>query len=315
MQDKTRTPYFLFSIILFYMLNNSAVKAWIEAMRLRTLPVSIAGVLAGTACAIMTRGFKPLPFLICLVFAIVAQIASNFANEYYDFRNGLDKKGRDGFRRGVTEGDLSPVSMKRATYSLLAFDCLLGCSLIIWGGWWLIPIGIAIALFAVGYSTGPYPLSHHGLGDIAVIIFFGIIPVVFTCYLQTGTMEMLPVTLEMGTAAGLLATNVLIVNNYRDADDDRAVNKHTTVVIFGRKVMAIVYLLSFTSAMLLISLATHSYLSPWWIIAWIIMEFFYIFVWRKMKQSRGTELNNVLKQTAKLMLLTCIILIIAALLS
>ena len=118
-------------------------------------------------------------------FAIIAQIASNFANEYYDFKNGFDKKGREGFRRGVTEGDISPAAMKRATYSLLAIDALLGCTLIIWGGWWLVPVGIAIAIFAVAYSAGPYPLSHHGLGDIAVIIFFGFVPVLFTEYVQT----------------------------------------------------------------------------------------------------------------------------------
>ena len=99
-------------------------------MRLRTLPVSCAGVIAGTACAIAAGGFELLPALICLLFAIIAQIASNFANEYYDYKGGLDRKGREGFRRGVTEGDISPQAMKRATYLLLAIDSLLGCSLI-----------------------------------------------------------------------------------------------------------------------------------------------------------------------------------------
>ena len=111
------------------------IKAWIEAMRLRTLPVSVAGVMAGTACAIYDGGFKTLPFLICLLFAILAQIVSNFANEYFDFKKGLDKKGREGFRRGVTEGDISPKAMLTATLSLLALDCLIGLSLIWWGGW------------------------------------------------------------------------------------------------------------------------------------------------------------------------------------
>ena len=93
------------------------MKPWIEAMRLRTLPVSVAGVLGGTACAISRHGFSLVPMLICLVFAVVAQIASNFANEYYDFKNGLDRKGREGYRRGVTEGDIAPAAMKRATYT------------------------------------------------------------------------------------------------------------------------------------------------------------------------------------------------------
>ncbi|MDE5806747.1 MAG: 1,4-dihydroxy-2-naphthoate octaprenyltransferase, partial [Muribaculaceae bacterium] len=196
------------------------IKAWIEAMRLRTLPVSVAGVVAGTACAIYDGGFNTLPFLICLLFAILAQIVSNFANEYFDFKKGLDKKGREGFRRGVTEGDISPKSMLTATLSLLAFDCLIGLSLILWGGCWMLPVGIAIALFALGYSTGPYPLSHHGLGEMAVILFFGIIPVCFTCFVQTGDWEnLLSLTLPVGVAIGLMGSNVLIVNNYRDCED------------------------------------------------------------------------------------------------
>lgn len=162
------------------------IKAWIEAMRLRTLPVSVAGVLAGTGCAVFKHGFSVVPMLICLVFAVIAQIASNFANEYYDFKNGFDKKGREGYRRGVTEGDISPSAMKRATFGLLFLDALLGCSLIYYGGWWLIAVGVAVAIFAVAYSAGPYPLSHHGLGDVAVVVFFGFVPVIFTEYVQTG---------------------------------------------------------------------------------------------------------------------------------
>lgn len=153
---------------------------WLEAMRLRTLPVSVAGVVGGTACAIYHHGFSVLPFLICLFFAVLAQIASNFANEYYDFKNGLDKKGREGFRRGVTEGDIKPSDMKKATFIILLLAAAIGSTLIIWGGWWLIFVGIAVAIFALAYSTGPFPLSHNGLGDIAVIIFFGFVPVIFT---------------------------------------------------------------------------------------------------------------------------------------
>ncbi|MDE6578602.1 MAG: 1,4-dihydroxy-2-naphthoate octaprenyltransferase, partial [Muribaculaceae bacterium] len=217
---------------------------WIEAMRLRTLPVSVAGVAAGTGCAVFHHGFSLLPMLICLTFAVVAQIASNFANEYYDFRNGLDKKGREGFRRGVTEGDISPMAMRNATFGLLIADIILGCSLIYWGGWWLVPVGAAIAIFALAYSAGPYPLSHHGLGDIAVVIFFGIVPVTFTEYVQTQIWRLDSTTLFSAIGVGLLAANVLIVNNYRDYEDDKAVGKHTTVVFFGRKSMSRIYLLA-----------------------------------------------------------------------
>ena len=225
------------------------IKSWIEAMRLRTLPVSVAGVIAGTGCAIMLGSFKTVPALLCLLFAMLAQIASNFGNEYYDFKNGIDRKGRAGFRRGVTEGTISPEAMKRATFATLTLAAITGCVMLIYGSWWLVVLGALIMLFALAYSAGPYPLSHHGLGDLAVIVFFGLIPVTFTCYLQTGTWECVDMALPTSVAVGLLAANVLIVNNYRDMEDDASVGKRTTVVIFGRRFMSIAYLLSGISGM------------------------------------------------------------------
>ena len=115
-------------------------------MRLRTLPVSTAGVLVACAYALARDCFRPEVAALCLVFAILAQITSNFANEYYDWANGSDRPGREGFRRGVTEGDISPKAMRRATFATLATACAVGCCLIPFGGWILVPIGIAIAV-------------------------------------------------------------------------------------------------------------------------------------------------------------------------
>lgn len=280
-------------------------QAWIEAMRLRTLPVSVAGVIAGCGCAAYYGGFSLLPALICLVFAILAQIASNFANEYYDYKNGFDKKGREGFRRGVTEGDISPEAMKRATYSLLAVDALLGCSLIYWGGWWLIAVGIAIAIFALAYSAGPYPLSHHGWGDVTVVIFFGVVPVILTAWLQTGSWDIMPLALPLSVGTGMLAANVLIVNNYRDMEDDQACGKHTTVVIFGRPAMLTVYMTmgivgTFLPYPVLMTGGTFSWfclLLPLW------ASLGYMWLGRVMSVNRGAALNKVLKHTAILMLI------------
>lgn len=282
---------------------------WIEAMRLRTLPVSVAGVLAGTACAAYHHGFAIIPMIICLAFAIIAQIASNFANEYYDFKNGLDKKGREGFRRGVTEGDISPLAMKRATYGLLAIDAVLGCSLIIWGGWWLIPVGVAIAVFAVAYSAGPYPLSHHGLGDIAVIIFFGLVPVIFTEYVQTQIFRLDYVTVCVSLAVGLMAANVLIVNNYRDYEDDKTVGKNTTVVIFGRKTMANVYLINgiFAAALVATATTTVPFIPAQGWVAYLTCHLIYT---SYLRHHRGSDLNKLLKYTSILLLLTAIYLLI-----
>lgn len=218
----------------------SLLKVWIEAMRLRTLPVSVAGVTAGTACAVACGSFEAWPAVLCVLFAVLAQIASNFANEYYDYVSGIDRKGRQGPRRGVTEGDITPVAMKTATYITLAAACAVGLSLIEWGGWWLIAVGAAIAVGVLAYSTGPYPLSRHALGEVAVIFFFGIIPVNFTFYLQAGVFD--TSCFLVSVAIGLMGANVLIVNNYRDRYDDLSAGKTTLATLLGPRTVSNIYL-------------------------------------------------------------------------
>lgn len=278
------------------------IKRWIEAMRLRTLPVSLSGVVAGCGCAAFYGKFSVIPAMLCLLFALFAQIASNFANEYFDFKNGLDKKGREGFRRGVTEGDISPEAMKAATFVSLGIACLFGLFMLFYGGLWLILIGIAVVVFALAYSTGPYPLSHHGLGDVAVIVFFGIVPVTLTCFLQMGDWSGLSVSLPVSTAIGLLAANVLVVNNYRDMDDDKAVNKHTTVVIFGRKVMGYAYLSAGLIAMLILFPVWSMF--SWEMSVGVVVVYLlpHIVLWRNLTSKRGAQLNPILGKTAMLLL-------------
>ena len=288
------------------------MKQWIEAMRLRTLPVSMAGVVGGTACAIYHHGFSLLPFLACLFFAVLAQIASNFANEYYDYAYGLDKKGRDGFRRGVTEGDIKPSDMKKAVFITLGLAACIGGTLIIWGGWWLIFVGITIGVFALAYSTGPFPLSHHGLGEVAVVLFFGFVPVVFTDYVQTEIFYLDNVTILVSAATGLMAANVLVVNNYRDVEDDRAVGKKTSVVIFGKKVMSSVYYFNGIFAAIFLAMASSG--EPFWVSAgWLTYFAFHTILWSKMKSLSGSQLNDILKWTSILLfLVNCYLLVIFA---
>lgn len=277
---------------------------WIEATRPRTLPVSVAGVIVGVACA---AHFGPVNWwqaLLCLLFALLAQIASNFANEYFDFRSGLDKPGREGFRRGVTEGDISPRAMLAATLGTLGTACLCGVGMLLLSGqWWLIIPGVLIALFALGYSTGPWPLSHHGLGDVAVIIFFGLVPVCLTDYLCAGaSFVSMPLAVPASVGVGLLSANVLIVNNYRDADDDRAVGKHTTVVIFGRKVMSMVYLLNGIVAMLVMWPVWKATIVYSWFVPLLYIAI-HRAIWLKMRRSTGATLNPLLGLTALNLLL------------
>ena len=290
------------------------IRHWIEAMRIRTLPVSIAGVIAGTGCAILTDSFKEIPALLCLTFAILAQIAANFGNEYYDFKNGIDRKGRAGFRRGVTEGEISPKAMKAATFITLGIAAAVGCAMLIYGPWWLIIAGILIMCFALAYSAGPYPLSHHGLGDITVIIFFGIVPVVLTWYLQTSSWDSADIAIETSVAIGLLAANVLVVNNYRDMEDDAAVGKRTTVVIFGRKVMSAAYLLSGFIGM---SVMIPVWLGmPVWVFAVpLIYLALHVKTWYSLRKSAGAAINPLLGRTAMNLLVFALLFAVTCLLS
>lgn len=289
-------------------------KAWIEAMRLRTLPVSIAGVLAGSAIAIAYDNFKWLPALICLIFALAAQIVSNFANEYFDYKNHIDKKGREGFRRGVTEGDIKPQHMKWAMIILMAVDCLLGLSLIHWGGLWLIAVGILIVIAAFAYSAGPWPLSHHALGDEAVIIFYGIVPVTLTAYLQCGDWiggsmaavlgEMWQMALIVSIGVGLLGANVLIVNNIRDYRDDKKVNKCTKVVKFGTKSMKIVYIVFAYVGLALIWYGMKDALNDWGWTGYVAVGIWFVPVILALFKFTDHRLNKVLRYTAILLLST-----------
>lgn len=278
------------------------LRAWIEAMRLRTLPVSVAGVVMAMGYGFVNDTFNAPAWILCLLFAVLAQVASNFANEYYDFRDGLDKPGREGPRRGVTEGDISPRAMLVGTYVALGLACMVGLSLLMWGPWWLVVAGIAIGIGVLAYSTGPYPLSRHGLGEVAVLLFFGVVPVNLTYFVMCADWS---VEVFMGSVcAGLMGANVLLVNNYRDAPDDALVGKRTLAVIFGRKVASRLYLLNGFVALFMMwgvwsTLPLYAQAVPAIYIA------LHIDLWRKMSRSDGAALNPLLGATAMLMLAYC----------
>ena len=220
-------------------------------MRLRTLPVSVAGVVAGCAMAAGAGRVNVAGAAVCLAFAVLAQIASNFANEYFDYKAGFDGPGRDGPRRGVSEGDISPRAMRAATLITLAVACALGCLLILYGGWWLLGAGAVIALGAMAYSAGPYPLSRHCLGEVAVVFFFGIVPVNLTYYVQA--LGFTREVAQVSVAFGLMGAMVLLCNNYRDMVSDRATGKHTLVTVFGRGVAGALYAAMGAGAALLLA--------------------------------------------------------------
>ncbi len=211
-------------------------------MRLRTLPVSMAGVAVAVGFAEAHGTLVPWVAAVCLFFALLCQIASNFANEYFDYKAGRDAPGREGPRRGVTEGDITPGAMKAAITLTLILSALAGLSLAWHAGWWLIAAGVAIGLGAIAYSAGPYPMSTHCLGEVAVILFFGIIPVNLTYYVQA--LDWNTSVFATSIAIGLMGANVLIVNNVRDIPDDRSVGKHTLATAIGPKACAVLYALN-----------------------------------------------------------------------
>lgn len=294
-------------------------KIWLEAARLRTLPVSLSGVLIALGLAKWSHEFRLAPALLCAVFALLAQIASNFANEYYDFKHGADKKGRAGFRRGVTEGDIKPGTMRAVMLATLALACLAGLLMLFfidpgegYRHWlMLVGVGMMIVVFALAYSAGPYPLSYHALGEAAVFVFYGIVPVVFTYYVVTGSFS--PFAVLAGIATGLMGVNVLIVNNYRDVDDDREAGKITSVVLLGRKVASTAYLFNGCLALaFLAALWVRMYFTmPWWaLLAPVVYLVLHTATYLKLLRSDGSALNALLGATARNMLLFNILLLI-----
>ena len=290
------------------------LKIWMECFRLRTLPVSMSGVIIAIGIAKWMGHFKWVPALLCLVFALLAQIVSNTANEYFDYLKGTDKPGRVGPRRGVTEGDIKPSTLRNVTLGLMALAGIVGCGLIPYGGWWLLPVGIVIGLAALAYSTGPYPLSYHGLGELTVFIFFGLVPVNLTYFVQALRWDALP--LLMSITIGLLAVNVLLINNYRDVDDDREAGKRTSVVIFGRPAAALSYLINGYAGMVFLSpvwlgIALGSNLPRWTLAIPVIYLVLHTATWYKLRHRDGAALNPLLGETARNMLIFTLLLTIA----
>lgn len=290
--------------------NKSLINAWLEAARPKTLPASLSPVLLACVLAWRDGVFQLVPALLCLGVALLAQIASNFANDYFDFKKGADTEERLGPERAVAQGWIAPKAMLRATFLTLGLSCLCGCMLLLFAGWELIPVGIAIALCVLAYSAGPFPLAYNGLGDVCVVLFYGIIPVCFTYYVQALSFSLLALLLSL--SVGLLSTNILIVNNYRDYVQDKAARKRTTIVLFGRGFGKVVYLLNGLVAVLLAIPLLFS--APTWLL-FLFGGFFALFyiTWKELFHYEGRELNKTLGHTARnvfvFTLLLCLLLI------
>jgi len=225
-----------------------SLRPWLEASRPKTLPAAIIPVMVGTALALAHRSADFGRAAICLAFALLVQIGTNFANDYFDFVQGADTAERVGPRRAVAAGLISPRAMLVATWLVLAVAFAVGLLLVRERGLVLLPIGVVSIICAIAYTGGPFPLGYNGLGDVFVFVFFGLVAVAVTFYVQVGAVT--PDVLSCAAAIGLLAANILVANNYRDAETDARAGKKTLVVRFGRKFAVWQYALSHLVALL-----------------------------------------------------------------
>ncbi|MBF8284270.1 MAG: 1,4-dihydroxy-2-naphthoate octaprenyltransferase [Anaerolineales bacterium] len=208
------------------------VRTWIMASRPRTLTAAIVPVVVGTAVAVRDRVFNPWVALAALFSAVMIQIGTNLANDLFDFKKGADTHTRLGPTRVTSAGLLTPREVEIGMWVVFGLAAASGLYVIYVGGWPMLVIGVASILAGVAYTAGPFPLGYNGLGDLAVFIFFGLVAVLGTYYAQARA-----VTLGAVLAAvpvGALATAILVVNNVRDADTDRAAGKRTLAVLLGR---------------------------------------------------------------------------------
>ncbi|MFT4974124.1 MAG: 1,4-dihydroxy-2-naphthoate octaprenyltransferase [Myxococcota bacterium] len=209
----------------------SRLGIWIMASRLRTLPAAIAPVLIGCAMVVADGGFHAAAAAAALIGAILIQIGTNYANDYFDFVNGADTEARVGPTRATAAGLISPASMRTAFIVTFALTVPIIAYLAVRGGWPVVAIGVASILSGILYTGGPRPLGYMGLGDVFVLVFFGPIAVAGTYYVQSLTLSWEAVI--AGLAPGLISTAILVVNNLRDIETDADVGKNTLAVRFG----------------------------------------------------------------------------------
>jgi 1,4-dihydroxy-2-naphthoate octaprenyltransferase len=226
------------------------------------------------------------------------QIGTNFANDYLDGIKGTDTAARLGPRRAVAAGLVSPSTMKWAAIGILAFAFCLGLSLIYFGGWWLLAVGVSSVLCAWFYTGGPYPLAYNGMGDVFVVLFFGLIAVGGTFHVQAGFVSQEVILL--GLACGLVVNNILVVNNYRDIDEDIQANKRTLVVLLGRRWALVQYGLSLVFAGGVLSWLVWQGRSPMILIGWLAIAYGFCLLRKLAKASAYIDFLAALKGAALL---------------
>ncbi len=277
-------------------------KIWIEAARPKTLAAAIVPVAIGASLAYHNNVLNPVASIVALLCALLIQIGTNFANDYYDAQKGADSIERVGFTRATATGLITPIVMMRATIITMGLAFCIGLYLVWIGGWVILLIGVLSLLFGILYTGGPFPLGYNGLGDIFVFIFFGFVAVMGTYYLNA--LHWSTASFWASIPAGALSTNILVVNNLRDIETDRPAGKKTLGVLFGENTLRYEYLL-----MILLSFAIPPHFFFRLHYTWpVFLSFISIPLAIKLIRTIWTEkdkskFNTILKRTAQFMVI------------
>ena len=291
----------------------SRTRAWLMAARPQTLPAAAAPVIVGTGLAVRDGVFAPLPALVAFVGAALIQVGTNFANDYYDAAKGADTADREGFTRVTQSGLISPAEVKRAAALAFGLAVLSGTYLVYVGGVPILAIGLLSVASGVAYTGGPYPLGYHGLGDLFVFVFFGVVAVTGTYYVQAAAVlaEPLAVAVPEGTvtATAVLAslpvaavsTGIIVVNNVRDLETDAAAGKTTLAVLLGYRWSRVEYV-----ALLALAYAVPAYLwltafGPTVLLPLLTLPYAALVARTVCTERSGEALNPALERTGKLL--------------
>lgn len=280
---------------------NSA-KAWILAARPKTLTGAAVPVMIGVASAVAVHGWhdvRAVPAVLCLLFALVMQVDANFVNDYFDFMKGTDDERRLGPKRACAQGWITAPAMRFGLLCTTLAACAVGLPLVYYGGWEMIMVGLACVVFCFLYTIS---FSYIGLGDVLVIVFFGLVPVTMTYWLAappSSLADMPLMVVGLSVACGLVVDTLLVVNNYRDIDNDRRAGKRTLIVRIGAHGGLLLYLLLGVAATVLTIAATYQTVSCY---QWINVAYipFHGAAFVEMRRiGKGAELNRVLGMTAR----------------
>ena len=270
---------------------------YLIAARPKTLVAAGVGVLVGASFGLNPSSFASwLTLFGCLFFATLIQVATNFYNEYYDFLRGADENRELAPVRLVASGMISPLKIRNFANFLMSLAFLVGVLTVLYANasWLYLPFGIICVASGYGYTGGPFPLAYRGLGDVFVILFFGLGSVLGTYHLLTvGESENLGIVTIIAFSLGMVINNLLVVNNYRDFENDKLVRKNTTVVLLGKNFGLLLFLLGVLLPPLLCIWANQSF----WPLSFIILLGLFSFV-KLVAAKNKSDFDFVLKLSA-----------------